>query len=157
MNSKIRIRLGTVEIEYEGEHSFLASDLLPMVEKLLALSPRSFERSARDPGSPAAQEPASTGTLNTLAAKLKVASGPELIVASLYHLSRADGRETATRQEILARMRTAASYYKATFNNNMSSYLEKLVKANKIRETAANLYSLATSTIEELEAKLAQP
>ena len=160
MTSKIRIRLNNVEVEYEGEQSFLASELLPMIEKLLALAPRGVA----DPpngndllkNGGAGLGKGAIGTLNTLAAKLKPSSGPDLIVASLYHLAKADGQETATRQQILDRMKTARGYYKASFSNNMSTYLEKLVKANRIREAASKTYSLATSTYDELEAKFAQ-
>jgi hypothetical protein len=160
MSSKIRIRLDNVEVEYEGEHAFLATELLPMVEKLLALSPKATTGTPKGSGTPHRQTHGDAadhvGTLNTIAAKLKPASGPDLLIAALYHLATADQQASATRQDVLDRMKTASGYYKSSYSNNMSKYLSNLVKANRIRETAKHTYALASSTTEELEAKLAQ-
>jgi hypothetical protein len=160
MASKIRIRLDNVEVEYEGEQAFLATELLPMVEKLLALNPRPARHSSKSAdvihhhthGSGGGD----IGTLSTLAAKLKPASGPDLVLAALYHLQKSDGQETASRQDVLKRMKTASAYYKSTYSNNLSTYMSNLVKGNKIRETAKGTYALASGTSGELEAKIAQ-
>ena len=159
MNSKIRIRLDNIEVEYEGEQEFLGTELLSLVEKVLALAPRQpvlrMDGQNKVGPMPNGESSGEIGTLNTLAAKLKPDSGPDLILAAMYHLSKADGLPSASRQQVLDRMKSATGYYKTSYRSNLSNYLESLVKSDKIREAAVDTYVLNPSTAHELEKKVA--
>ncbi len=51
MTSKIRIKLGPIEVEYEGSESFLKEEL-PYLLAAVAKSPQGKRRSSRDPTTP---------------------------------------------------------------------------------------------------------
>ena len=103
-------------------------------------------------GAPARRNGLTTGSI---AAKLQVTSGPELIVAAAGRLALIEGKDTYTRQQILDEMKTAAGYYKKTYSNNLSASLQRLVSDRKLVETAANTFALAPVTKADLSSKLA--
>ena len=90
MTSKIRIRMGEVEIEYEGEEAFLKNGLLELLQSVSEL------HAGLAPTGEPAPPPASgveapivkaehqfQGSINTIAATLGVKKGPDLVVATL--------------------------------------------------------------------------
>jgi hypothetical protein len=52
-------------------------------------------------------------------------------------------------------MKRATSYYKTTYNNNLSSYFTTLIKDKKILERSTDSYALSASARKDLEAKVA--
>jgi hypothetical protein len=158
----MRIKMGPIEIEYEGSEDFLKqelTDLLSAVSKL-------YQDSGLPEGEPTA-EPAeaavATGvqssrtsamTVTTIAAKLGAKSGADLILAAGASLTRV-GSETFARQKLLDEMKKATGYYKKSYGSNLSNYLLTLVREGKLQETAKDTYSLNVGTKDEIEAKLA--
>ena len=96
----------------------------------------------------------SLGTLNNVAAKLDCKTGPELIVATAAFLTfGAKAMQRFGRKDLLDEMKMS-SYYKASFSSNMSTYLQKLVKRQKLYEVRKGVYQLPPACRDELQAKL---
>lgn len=156
MASKIKIKLAGVEVEYEGEHEFLESELLGLIKNLMAIAPAISTSLALPPtGNPAASGGTKSGTVSTIAAKLKVASGPDLILASLLQATMVEDKASLKRKDLLAKMKSATAYYKATYRSNLSSSLTTLVRAGEINEVAADEYAIAPTKRAALEPQVA--
>ncbi|MFO0972125.1 MAG: hypothetical protein U1A27_01625 [Phycisphaerae bacterium] len=160
MASKIRIKLGAIEVEYEGEHDFLERDLLALVKDLMEIAPLAppsrDHKAGNNQTGQGGHGGGGTGTVSTFAAKLKVASGPDLILAALLHSAKVDGKASLKRKDLLTAMQSAKSHYKASYSNNLSSSLKNLVKSNDINDVAADEYALSTAKMTELETQVAQ-
>lgn len=94
-------------------------------------------------------------TTSTIAAKIRADSGRDLIRAAAAKLELVDGRASYTRQELLGEMQTATSYYKKTYSNNLSGYLNRLVRDDKLREVSKDTYALASGESSSLKNALA--
>jgi len=160
MTSKIRIKLGAIEVEYEGSEQFLKDELpqlLTAVSELYAKSaalketPVGTVANAAQPGGAAALQ----GTTGTIAAKLAVKQGPDLILAAAARMTFVLGKATFSRQEIADEIKTASAYYKKTYMNNLSQYLNNLMKDGKLLEPSTGTYSLSATAQTDLKARLA--
>lgn len=160
MTSKIRIKLGAIEIEYEGSESFLKeelSDLLAAVAKLYKESGPPPETPNPPPNLGSVGTPIAQGTTATIAAKLAVKSGPDLILAACARMTFVSGQTSFTRKQISDEMKGATGYYKKTYFNNLSGYLEQLVKDQKLVEPASGTFALSIPTRTALEKQIAAP
>jgi hypothetical protein len=161
--TKLRIKLGGGELEFEGSEQFLKDEVMPTIEKLLDLvGSRSELRtpSAIETNGAAIQLPlesvASANSTSTVAAQLKATAAPELAIAAVAHLVLSQKKHRVTREEILAEMKSASAFYKSSMTNNLSSTLKGLVKTGRLHEVAMDTYSLPHKERTSLEAKLAQ-
>jgi hypothetical protein len=147
MTSKVKIKAGTIEVEFEGSEDYMKEELPGLVELLYSLSPT--DQSSEEEGESEELE-ASTDkskqklqmTTNTIASKLSVKTGNDLVIASCAHLTFVKGADTFTRGNILAEMKLASNYFKATMRKNLSSSLKTLINQGKILETAKDTYAL---------------
>ena len=92
-------------------------------------------------------------TTNTIAGRLDVKTGPDLVLAACAHLCFVKGADTFERKNILAEMQSASNYYKKTYSSNLSKYLSKLVKDGKLIERSKEVYALSAGTKQEVEGK----
>lgn len=165
--SKIKIKLGAIEVEYEGSETFLKEELpqlLSAVSDLYAKSLATLEPPSSSQNTPANAATASntnTGnktkleaTTGSIAAKLGCKSGPELVMAAAARLTFALQTTTFARQKIIDEMKTASAYYKATYVNNLTSYLNNLVKDGKLNEPSQGNYALTATSWKDLEQRL---
>ena len=165
MTSKIRIKMGPIEIEYEGSETFLKVELPELLEAVsnlykesglsgkpsLELSTATGEAGIATPKSPQLQ-----GTTASFAAKLQCKTGPELVIAAATRLTFVLGKDKFTREELLKEMQTASAYYKKTFKSgNLTKSLDRLIKNGKLNEPSRNNYSLSASMKSELGARIA--
>ena len=158
-NSKIKLKVGKVEIEFEGSESYLREQLPSLVELLCSYAPEEAHdlEVEEDDVLPESKDPAKKKfelTTNTIAAKLNVNSGPDLVLAACAHLSLVKGADTFHRKNILAEMKLASNYYKKTHGKNLSQSLKALIRADKVIESAQDVYALDASTKKTLETKL---
>lgn len=162
--TKLRMKMGQVEVEYEGSEQFLKDEvpaLMSAVADLRASSTGDDEDdgagSAADTTNPgaAAQGGTLTGTTATLAGKLKVNSGPELILAACARLTMVRGEPQFKRKQILDEMRSASGYFKSSYSDNLSKYLKTLVKSGSLVEVSQGVYALNATKREQLEKQLA--
>ncbi|BCD99850.1 hypothetical protein [Marinagarivorans cellulosilyticus] len=158
MTSKVRIKAGSVEVEFEGSEEYMKDELPALVELLYSLSPA--DDSDEEEESVELQATADTSkqklqmTTNTIAAKLNAKKAGDLILAACGHLALVKGATTYSRSNILAEMKLATNYYKATMNKNLSGSLKTLVKQNELLETATDTYALDANTQKKIESTL---
>jgi hypothetical protein len=156
---KIQLTNGPLTVDYEGPLDFLDDGLLTIVEEFVGIT-----KDVAPPASPSTHNTkAITGngsngalqmTTGTIAGRLSVKTGPELIMASAAKLTLADGKDTFTRRDVLLEMKSAPSYYKESYRKNMSSLLDGLIKGDQIREISPSTYAVEATTKEKLTQQL---
>ncbi len=153
-----KVKVGSLEVEYQGEPAFLESRFMQLAKEVLDLyearrgSLPQVERSSVGSSGVGALLELSTDTIATL---LGANSGPDLVIAAAAHLQFAKGKSKFSRQELIDEMRTAPNHFKETFVNNLSQYLARLGKADRLRSVATDTYALSSKEKTELEGKLA--
>lgn len=157
--SETRFRIETPggAVEFAGSEQFVDAkyeklpDLLALIGNSIPSTPaKSMSHPRLTRG-----EPRSDLSTNTMATVLGVDSGPELIIAAAAHLTMVRGEERLGRKDLAHEMKSATSFYKATYFNNLSAYLDRLVKSDRLRLVAPNTYALAATERQALDAKLA--
>ncbi|WP_265517588.1 hypothetical protein [Nitratireductor luteus] len=168
MSAKVRIKAGRVEFEYEGETELSISDIKDLfshIETLFTVpSLASVEGSSVaedvDGGSEDAPPAAAKATnasklhVNSIAAKLSAKTASQVAVAAAAYLQLMDGKDTFSRQELLATMRAATKYYSANMASNLTKALKALV-GTKFNQIGADEYSLTSDEHSKLEIALA--
>ena len=156
--TKISLRIGEIEVSYEGDHGFVEDGLWHLLERAVALSNEHVE-----PGvSPTAQAAPSASSTNpdlsvmTIASRLRVKTGPELAVAAAARLSVIEGRAAFSRSDLMATMKEATGHYKSSMGSNLSATLRGLVRNNRLNENGSGMYALTAKEKETLETSLAQ-
>lgn len=159
MESKIKIRIGAVEVEYEGSESFLKNDLSKFIKMVLEISDRSsLNISVSQERNEEIIVPEKSIipqlSTNSIAAKISVKSGPDLAVAAAAHLTFIKGHDVFSRQDLLNEMKTASSYFKDTYRKNLTHTLRNLIKT-KFNEPSSGKYTLTAETKKSLRSILA--
>lgn len=161
--SKIKIKLGAIEIDYEGSENFLKEELpqlLAAVSDLYAKSRHALTEAVDAAAEGSMQEiqtsekPKLEATTGSLAAKLSVKSGPELVMAAAARLTYVLGITTFPRQKIIDEMKSAAAYYKASYLSNLTASLNNLVKDGKLNEPTQGNYALTATSLKDLEQRI---
>lgn len=169
-NSKIRFKVGPMEVEFEGSEAFMEEALPGLISNVLEQyeshkeslpEGRELTRDSYAVPQPHVQTAQSNGasgsdmSTSTIASITKVNSGSDLIMAAAACLTMTHGAERMTRAEILKEMQTATSYYKQTYSNNLSAYLDRLVKDDRLRLVAKDTYGMSATEKQSMGAKLA--
>lgn len=156
--SKIKVKVGTTEIEFEGSEEYMRDELPKLIELLSDIAlPGYGQEDEESELLPPSDDPVKKKlqiTTNTIATKLGANSGPDLVLAACAHLCLVKGADTFTRANILGEMKLATNFYKQSFNKNLSPALKTLVKGSKLLETAQDTYALDAKEKTRLEAKL---
>ena len=160
VNSRIRLKMGDIEVEYEGSEDFVKSELLSLVSQVaslyretgLGLGPMDMPPTPKGDSVP---ESGVSGTTGTIASRLDSRTGPGLLTAAAAHLTFVKGLSLFTRQQLHDEMKTAKPYYKGTYSKNLSYYLQRLVKTGQFVESAKDTYALSANKNKELESILA--
>lgn len=162
MSTKLRIRIGEVEIDYEGTEEFLKEELPQLLKTAMELhkaagSPQGGGKEKKqDSGTAGAAGEVPSLTTASIAGKLGCKSGSDLLQAAAAHLALVKKVEPFSRQQLLAEMREATSYYRKNYSANLSKYIKTaLLKDGVLSETAENSFALKAATRTDLEKKLA--
>lgn len=169
MNSKIHLKLGGVEIDYEGENAFITDGLVKTIDEVLELVASQGDMlsdvaSAKHRLDSAVEENVPAGVTgsngeilatSSIASKLDVKTGPDLIMAAVAHFAFSHGKMSITRDELRREMQSATEYYRDTMNKNLTAYLNRLVKAGKLNRLAEGSYALSKTSRTEIKSKLA--
>jgi len=162
VNSKIRIKLGAIEVEYEGSENFLKEELPALLQAVSDL----YAKSSGTLAPPEGESRSSTGekgnngtgiiemTTASIASKLGVRSGPELVLAAAAHLRFVKGAEKFPRKQLIEQMRSASSFFKESYVSNLSKTIKVLMKENKFNEPSSEVYALNHTTEQELRSRL---
>lgn len=141
----IEIQLGQLSVKYSGSQEFVESGLLSVVKDLLdvgqAVPMLTIEESNENSQSKtkATVEHMST---NTIAGEMGVKTGPDLIMAAIAHIQLVQGQDKALRGEISQQMKSATTYFKQTYQSNLSAYLDNLVRQRRINLISKDTYAL---------------
>lgn len=160
MNSKIRIKLGAIEVEYEGSEAFLKEELPALLQAVSELYTKSGGTVAPPEGNVA--QPVvpvnGTGSLEmttaSIASKLGVNSGPQLVLAAAAHLRFVKNLDKFPRRQLTEQMRSAASFFKESYVSNLSKTIKVLMKENKLNEPSQEVYALTHAAEQELRSRL---
>ncbi|MEL7683770.1 hypothetical protein AAG594_05475 [Citromicrobium bathyomarinum] len=160
-NERVKIKVGSVEVEFEGEGEFARSGALDILKEVIRLAPDAswpvFERDRRAGtlGVVDAATPNRDLTIATIAAHFDPKGTQDLIQCALAKLQIVDGANQATKDEIWECIKGATGYFKSSMNRNFPRDLGRMVKSKKVNEVASGTYSLTALTRKELEAMVA--
>jgi|GEM_PF-2116375 hypothetical protein len=158
--SRMKIKLGNIELDFEGTEEYIQNDLPSLLELIFTYyatvndAEPETEEAEELPANPDLGTQKVQMTTNTIAAKLNVKTGSDLVLAACAHLCLVKGASTFERKNILAEMQTASNYYKQNHSSNLSKSLSTLVKDNKLIERSKDKYALSAQAKQELEATL---
>jgi hypothetical protein len=156
MSIKIRIKIGAIEVEFEGSEEFLKSELMKLVSSVSELSKEGgLAITHGEPGVSVQKEGEFAKlTTRTIASRLNSNTGPDLIIAACAHLKLVEGKVSFTRKEILNDMKTATGYYQTSYRDNLTSYLKTLINNKKLNETSKDTFELGETTRKDLVTRL---
>lgn len=158
---KIHIKVGSVEVSYEGSEDYIKSELLGTVEKVKnlfnieELPPTVLQQPPVQPPKPADSSSKINYAIPTIAARLGVTNGSDLIMASAAYLTFVQGGKEFTRKQLIETMKDATGYYKDTYVSNLTVYINGLVKNKKLNVVAKDTYSLPINVQTEMKSQLA--
>jgi len=92
----------------------------------------------------------------TIAAHIGAKTGTELMICAMAQLELVQNKASYNRSDILTEMKTAPSYYDKNMSSNMTSNLNSLIKAKRIKETTKDIYALSASERKQVEARVAE-
>lgn len=154
---KIRIKAGQFEIEFEGDKKFLEKDFLGLVTQVAGVFKGQPEILTAEPSaSISAPTFGDHFSTNTIATKLSVDRGPELVIAAAAHLALVQKRGTFSRKEIADEMKKAPQFYKRSYGSNLAKIIDRLVKSDRLHLVGERTYSLAAKEKSRLEDKLTE-
>jgi hypothetical protein len=164
VTSKLRVKLGRLELDFEGSEDFIKQELVTLLTQLKTLGalsasdPDADAEESGDTGGGARKktQPSSDITTSTIAAKTGADSGPELAMAAAVRLTMIGGASKATRDEIVTEMRGASAYFKQTYVKNLTRTLKQLVTEQRLNDMGSNSYSIPAPERKKLEEKLAR-
>jgi hypothetical protein len=154
LGTTLKIRIGEVEIDYEGTEEFLKEEIPQLLETAMKLYKAVGGPKAGDESDDTSDVPSLTTT--SIAAKLSSKSGSDLLLAAAARLALVEKTEPFSRQQLLLQMQAATSYYKTSYSANLSKYIKTaLLKEGPLSETAKNAYALKAAARTDLEKRLA--
>ena len=159
--AKIKIKVGPIELEYEGSPEFLKDGLQGLIGTMSSLAEKLPEQAATlsvADGSTVAATPSTHMSLSTssIAARRGAKTGPELILCAMARIEISIGKASSSRSDILNEIKSATAYYNASMGSNLSASLTSLVKARKINEISKDTYALIAAERSSFEALIAQ-
>lgn len=159
-DSRIRIRVGDCEIEYEGDDGFAREGVLALLKEAMLVAPPKLRQKtaiggAADQAASFQSKPSSGLTISTIAAHLNPDGTQDLAMCALAKLQLIDGKQHADKTEIWETMRGATGYFKSSMAKNFPRDLGRMVRGKKINEVGAHVYALTAGSAKDLEAKIA--
>ncbi len=158
--AKIRLKIGQLEVEYEGSDSFLKEDIFHMMEKMIgfhaehrAVLPADLQANTEDEGAMVGDPELNIST-STIATRLSVNSGPELAIAAAAYLTIVQKEPKFSREQIHNKMKDASNHYKKSMLGNLTSILQRLVKENRLNELSDGHYALSATEKKKMEKSL---
>ena len=148
---KFQIRLGGNELNYEGDQAHFDSVVVPLLKDLNA--PSTQVRSPAAPSSDSTQVTSDLGT-ESIAARIGTKSGPDLILAAAAKLTFTDQKSSFSGKELLAEMKTAKSFFKASYGSNFAANLSGMVKKTSLNSSGSDSYALSHEKKTELRGLL---
>lgn len=158
--AKIRIKIGAMEVEYEGDPAFLQDGLESLLAKMADIStnmPSEPDALPREGNGVVSSSPKNgyDFSTSTIAAHLEAKSATELAVCAIAKLQLVDKKESIKRAELLDEMKLAKAYFDKNMTSNLSQSLNTLITKKRIKHGASDTYSLSASELKSIEGKIA--
>ncbi len=160
---KIRFKYSDIEIECEGNESFIVNDISNVVAKIIS---QFKEVDFTPPHNPVlaqvvGEKPIENKlefdySVNAIAARMNVKTGPELIIAASAQLTFSENKNLFTSKEIHATMKLATGHYNKSMGSNLATYINNLVKKGKLNQNTKGEYALSAGEKKVLEKLIAQ-
>ncbi|MFH1115530.1 MAG: hypothetical protein V1792_16600 [Pseudomonadota bacterium] len=169
MDIKIRMKMGDIEIEYEGPGDYLRKGIADMVAATDALQERGsfrpemeeeeeeMETAAEEEDeevSPDSEKQPLPISVSSIAKTLRCTTGQDLVVAACASLMLVKQEDVFSREQIRLEMKEAGRYYKENYRKSLSKYLRALVRSGVLLEVDNNTYSIPAGTLAQLEEML---
>lgn len=163
MPTKLKLKMGYIEFEYEGDAPYdteSVKDLFTHLETLMgAAPPGAFDMPSPPSDNGVNLDNSSFSDLgnlapNTVAARLDVKSGSDVAIAAAAHLQICLGKSTFTRNELRITMQSQTNYYSAVMSSNLTKILKGLIGSKRINSLSNDQMSLSGGEISNLKAKL---
>jgi hypothetical protein len=166
MEIKIRIKVGDVEIEYEGPEDYLRKGIAEIVAATDALRGKGApptevaleEETTEEQETPEEEDVSLTPerqplpmTVSSIAKTLQCSTGQDLVVAACVSLTLVKQEDVFTREQIRLEMKEAGRYYKDNYRKSLSKYLNALVRNEVLLEVDEGSYSVPAGTLAQLE------
>jgi len=159
---KLNIKLGALELNYEGPQDFAGDGIEPLIQYLAEVNIPQLV--AQTPNLP----PASTGQLDAriepsqalklsttdFAVKMGAKSGTDLVMAAAAYLHHTQGAEEFRRSDLLSEMKASKAFYRASYGGNLTKSLDLLTKSGRLQNPKADTYALPYSEIERTKVLL---
>jgi len=154
MESKIRIKIGAIEVEFEGSEQFLKKELPDLIKTVSELYKTSSIPDEEDNSSGGGAPPKIEMSTGSIATKLGCESGSDLAVAAAAHLTFVKNTPVFKRKDLLSEMKKASAFYKGSYSGNLTKILNQLLKS-EFNEPSSGSYALSAKTKESLGGTIA--
>jgi len=159
MDIKIRLKIGDVEIEYEGPEDYLRKGVAEIVAATDAFHGKgsAVSEAAQEMETAGVEEPSAHArqplpmTVSTIAKTLRCSTGQDLVVAACASLMLVKQEDVFTREQIRLEMKDAGRYYKENYRKSLTKYLNALVRNGVLLEVDEGTYSIPAGTLAQLE------
>ncbi len=165
MPTKLKIKVGYIEFEYEGDADCdyeAVKDLFTHVQSLAGSAPRgTFDTHPPriDPDDASGREvdaDVAKLSVQTVTARLGGKSAKDVALAAAAHLHICQGRSSFSRKDLLAEMQKAHGYYNLAMSKNLSQTLQKLVSDKQLMTMTGDQMSLSAPELANLKVRIAQ-
>lgn len=172
MTTKINLRAGEVELSLETDSPLAVSDIKEFIAqvqelaKSLAPEPDDFAPLAPSHDQDNSEAGGTSRPLllehtspqfhiNSVADRLSVKGGPDLVIAAAAHLQIVEGKQSFSRKELLETMKSATSYYNKNIGSNFGAAL-KTLSSTKLNQLNNGTYALRSHEISALRSQIAE-
>lgn len=166
MPTKLKIKMGHIEFEYEGDAVYdneAVKDLFSHIESLAGAAPAGtfdalppLNDSENGGGSADVAADIANLSVQTVAARLGGKSARDVALAAAAHLQACQGKNSFTRKELLSEMQRAHGYYNQAMSGNLSTTIKRLVAGKTLMIMTGDQMSLSANELARLKAKIAQ-
>ena len=158
MSNKIRIKVGHIEVEYDGAEHFNKTEFTELLSTILDTYHKNPIAAAaiQATSAPSAMPAEVAMSTSDIATKLGGKTGPDLAIAAVAHLIIIKGMKSCSQKEILGEMRNAPAHFSKSYASNIAKILQTLAKRSELTNPAASTYSLPAAKIADLRTRLDQ-
>lgn len=151
-NVKLRLKIGSGEVDYEGSEEFFKNHIIDIFDRTLSAKPTVESYALSEPDDEVVEDRKGINLATaSIASILNVGSGPDLIIAAAARLQSVVGKENFTRKELLEEMKQTSGYYRETYRGNLSGYINRLVRDKELHVVGTDTYALPAGKLTELK------
>jgi hypothetical protein len=150
--TKLVLKCGDIEVEYEGPEEFLKEELPQLIKAVAELRASKPPEESGNGGGGTSTGPGGL-SVSTIAQKLGVTNGPELIISAALSYVKG-GAAAFTKKQLRERIREAKTYYKSSYGSNFDNYIGTLVKKGRLNHTSGDSYALPANELTSLNGRL---